>query len=97
MPESASSRRWPPDHGHRGISETGAGQWHDVERTFVHRRRNNLWGGRRRHYWRDNVCDPQIFARDARFSDSRRGVYFDRVTEDAGNVQGLLFLQAAPQ
>ena len=55
------------------------------------------YGGRRRHYWRDNVCDPQIFARDARFSDSRRGVYFDRVTEDAGNVQGLLFLQAAPQ
>jgi hypothetical protein len=39
----------------------------------------------------------KFFARDARFSDSRRGVYFDRVTEDAGNVQGLLFLQAAPQ
>jgi hypothetical protein len=34
---------------------------------------------------------------DARFSDSRREVSFDRLTEDAGKVQGLLFLQAAPQ
>jgi hypothetical protein len=39
----------------------------------------------------------KFLLQDARFSDSRRGVYFDRVTEDAGNVQGLLFLQAAPQ
>jgi hypothetical protein len=34
---------------------------------------------------------------DVRFSDSRREISFDRVTEDAGRVQGLLFLQAAPQ
>jgi len=32
---------------------------------------------------------------DARFSDSRREVSFDRKTEDSGKVQGLLFLQAA--
>ena len=34
---------------------------------------------------------------DVRFSDSRREVSFDRVTEDPGKVQGLLFLQAEPQ
>jgi hypothetical protein len=34
---------------------------------------------------------------DSRFSDSRREVSFDRVTEDAGKVQGLLFLEAVPQ
>jgi len=34
---------------------------------------------------------------DVRFSDARREVSFDRVSEDAGRVQGLLFLQAAPQ
>jgi hypothetical protein len=34
---------------------------------------------------------------DVRFSDSRREISFDRVSEDAGRVQGLLFLQAAPQ
>jgi hypothetical protein len=34
---------------------------------------------------------------DVRFSDARREVSFDRITEDAGRVQGLLFLQAAPQ
>jgi hypothetical protein len=34
---------------------------------------------------------------DSRFPDSRREVSFDRVTEDAGKVQGLLFLQAFPQ
>lgn len=39
----------------------------------------------------------KFFLRDTRFSDSRREVFFDRVTEDAGKVQGLLFLQAAPQ
>jgi hypothetical protein len=34
---------------------------------------------------------------DVRFSDSRREVSFDRLTEDAAKVQGLLFLQSAPQ
>jgi hypothetical protein len=32
---------------------------------------------------------------DVRFSDSRRSVSFDRLTEDAGKVQGLLFVEAA--
>ena len=39
----------------------------------------------------------KFFLQDTRFSDSRREVTFDRVTEDAGKVQGLLFLRAAPQ
>lgn len=39
----------------------------------------------------------KFFLWDTRFSDSRRDVSFDRVTEDAGKVQGLLFLQAARQ
>lgn len=39
----------------------------------------------------------KFLLQDARFSDSRREVSFDRVTEDAGKVQGLLFLQAASQ
>ena len=39
----------------------------------------------------------KFFLQDARFSDSRREVSFDRVTEDAGKVQGLLFLRAAAQ
>ena len=39
----------------------------------------------------------KFLLQDARFSDARREVAFDRVTEDAGKVQGLLFLQAAPQ
>lgn len=34
---------------------------------------------------------------DARFSDSRREISFDRITEDTSKVQGLLFLRAAPQ
>jgi hypothetical protein len=34
---------------------------------------------------------------DVRFSDSRRAVSFDRLTEDAGKVQGLLFVQAVRQ
>lgn len=34
---------------------------------------------------------------DVRFSDSRREVSFDRVTEDPSKVQGLLFLQSEPQ
>jgi hypothetical protein len=38
-----------------------------------------------------------FFLWDTRFSDSRRAVSFDRKTEDSGKVQGLLFLQAAPQ
>ena len=39
----------------------------------------------------------EFLLQDSRFSDSRREVSFDRVTEDAGKVQGLLFLQALPQ
>jgi len=39
----------------------------------------------------------KFLLQDSRFSDSRRAVSFDRLTEDAGKVQGLLFLQAAPQ
>jgi len=38
-----------------------------------------------------------FFLWDTRFSDSRREVSFDRKTEDPGKVQGLLFVQAAPQ
>ena len=38
-----------------------------------------------------------FFLWDARFSDARRDVSFDRKTEDSAKVQGLLFLQAAPQ
>src|SRR5579864_2139205 len=34
----------------------------------------------------------KFLLQDARFSDSRREVSFDRVTEDAGKVQGLLFV-----
>jgi hypothetical protein len=32
---------------------------------------------------------------DVRFSDSRRAVTFDRLTEDASKVQGVLFVEAA--
>jgi hypothetical protein len=39
----------------------------------------------------------KFFLQDTRFSDSRRQVTFDRLTEDAGKVEGLLFLWAAPQ
>ena len=39
----------------------------------------------------------KFFLQDTRFSDSRREVSFDRVTEDASKVQGLLFLRVAPQ
>jgi hypothetical protein len=39
----------------------------------------------------------KFFLQDTRFSDSRREASFDRVTEDAGRVQGLLFLRAALQ
>jgi hypothetical protein len=34
---------------------------------------------------------------DTRFSDKRREVSFDRLTDNWGNVQGLLMLRAAPQ
>lgn len=34
---------------------------------------------------------------DARFSDSRREITFDRLTQDASQVQGLLFLNVVPQ
>jgi len=37
----------------------------------------------------------KFLLQDFRFSDSRRAVSFDRLTEDAGKVQGLLFVQAA--
>jgi hypothetical protein len=39
----------------------------------------------------------KFLLQDARFSDSQREVTFDRTTEDGSKVQGLLFLQAAPQ
>ena len=34
---------------------------------------------------------------DVRFADSRREITFDRLAEDAGKVQGLLFLDWKPQ
>lgn len=37
----------------------------------------------------------KFFLQDTRFSDSRREASFDRLTEDAGRVRGLLFLRAA--
>jgi hypothetical protein len=37
----------------------------------------------------------KFLLQDVRFSDSRRAVSFDRLTEDAGKVQGLLFVQAS--
>ncbi len=46
---------------------------------------------------------PTIFAVhklllwDLRYSDSRRDTFFDRLDDDIGKVQGLLFLQATPQ
>jgi hypothetical protein len=39
----------------------------------------------------------KFLLQDVRSSDSRREVIFDHVTEDARKVQGLLFLQTAPQ
>jgi len=39
----------------------------------------------------------KFLLQDARFSDSRRAVSFDRVTDDAGKVQGVLFLQVVQQ
>lgn len=39
----------------------------------------------------------KILLLDARFSDERRKVSFDRQTDDWGKVQGLLMLKAAPQ
>jgi hypothetical protein len=44
----------------------------------------------------DSDVTHKFLLQDSRFSDSRRAVSFDRLTEDAGKVQGLLFLQAAP-
>ena len=35
----------------------------------------------------------KFFLWDTRYADSRRAVVFDRLTEDAGKVQGLLFLE----
>lgn len=37
----------------------------------------------------------KFLLQDVRFSDSRRSVSFDRLTEDPTKVQGVLFLQAA--
>jgi hypothetical protein len=37
----------------------------------------------------------KFLLQDVRFSDSRRAVTFDRLTEDASKVQGLLFVQAS--
>jgi hypothetical protein len=37
----------------------------------------------------------KLLLQDVRFSDSRRAVTFDRLTEDASKVQGLLFVQAS--
>lgn len=34
---------------------------------------------------------------DTPYSDSRRNVTFDRLKQDASKIQGLLFVQAAPQ
>lgn len=39
----------------------------------------------------------RFLLQDVCFSDSRRTASFDRLTEDAGKVQGLLFVQAARQ
>jgi len=39
----------------------------------------------------------KILLQDARFSDSRREVSFDRLTDDTAKVEGLLFLRAVPQ
>jgi hypothetical protein len=47
----------------------------------------------------DNQTDSIAYAihkfllQDVRYSDSRRAVTFDRLTDDANKVQGLLFLQ----
>ena len=37
----------------------------------------------------------KFLLQDVRFSDSRRAVTFDRLTEDASKVQGLLFVEAS--
>ncbi|MFZ0277514.1 MAG: hypothetical protein WA254_12135 [Candidatus Sulfotelmatobacter sp.] len=37
----------------------------------------------------------KFLLQDVRFSDSRRAVTFDRLTEDANKVQGLLFVEVA--
>jgi len=39
----------------------------------------------------------KFLLQDVRFSDSRREVTFDRLTEDASKVQGLLFVESKPQ
>lgn len=37
----------------------------------------------------------KFLLQDVRFSDSRRAATFDRLTEDASKVQGLLFVEAS--
>jgi hypothetical protein len=39
----------------------------------------------------------KVFLRDMRFSDERRDIVFDRLTDDWGKVEGVLLLKAAPQ
>jgi hypothetical protein len=39
----------------------------------------------------------KILLQDARFSDERRAVSFDRLTDDWGKVQGMLLLTVEPQ
>jgi hypothetical protein len=39
----------------------------------------------------------KFLLQDVRYSDSRRALTFDRLTDDANTVQGLLFLQVAAQ
>ncbi|MFZ0201845.1 MAG: hypothetical protein WB523_23100 [Candidatus Sulfotelmatobacter sp.] len=39
----------------------------------------------------------KLWLQDARYSDERRNVSFDRQTDDWGKVQGLLILRSAPQ
>ena len=39
----------------------------------------------------------KFLLQDVRYSDSRRNLAFDRLTDDLGKVQGLLLVQATPQ
>lgn len=39
----------------------------------------------------------KLLLQDVHYSDSRRAVAFDRLTDDVNKVQGLLFLQVVPQ
>jgi hypothetical protein len=39
----------------------------------------------------------KILLLDPRFSDDRRAISFDRLTDDWGKVQGMLLLKVEPQ